>query len=202
MDPTQTDTTTHRRQVDRTRDMKRRVIEATFDVLVESGYAELTIGRVAKQAGVSNGAPLHHFGSRDAMLEAAARAAANNIVRQTISAIRRSRDADDPLEEVILILWREVCSARDGRILAELIDYSRHAPRLKEVMKRLWTRQYRLISRMGQRQKHGYTRSIPPARLILLAQWMMRGMALDVHLGAPAELFESYIRTWVRGLKT
>ncbi|MGV8873848.1 MAG: TetR/AcrR family transcriptional regulator [Rhodococcus sp. (in: high G+C Gram-positive bacteria)] len=51
--------------------VRRRVVEATVECLVEHGYAGTTTQRVQVQAGVSRGALLHHFPSKPAMFLAA-----------------------------------------------------------------------------------------------------------------------------------
>ena len=53
-----------RKQVDRTRESRQRLREATIAVLVERGYAGLTTKEVAARAGVSNGALMHHYASK------------------------------------------------------------------------------------------------------------------------------------------
>lgn len=44
------------------------IIEATIDVLVEEGYADLTTRRVAERVGLAQSTLMHHFPSRDELL--------------------------------------------------------------------------------------------------------------------------------------
>ena len=55
---------TRRRQIDRTREAKQRLRDATIAVLVDRGYAGLTTKEVVGRAGVSNGALMHHYASK------------------------------------------------------------------------------------------------------------------------------------------
>jgi AcrR family transcriptional regulator len=48
-------------QEERTRAMRQRLMEATFELLVEKGYGGTTTTLVSERAGVSRGAQLHHF---------------------------------------------------------------------------------------------------------------------------------------------
>ena len=63
--------TTRTTQGERTRAMRRRLMEATVDSLVELGWAGTTTTVVSRRAGVSRGAQLHHFPSKQALVVAA-----------------------------------------------------------------------------------------------------------------------------------
>ena len=54
-----------RTQEERRTETRRKLVEAAIRVTQESGYANLTISKVAEHAGLTNGAMQHHFGSRD-----------------------------------------------------------------------------------------------------------------------------------------
>lgn len=56
------------RQVDRTRAMRYRLMEATIESLVEYGWSGTTTIGVSKRAGVSRGAQLHHFPNKQALV--------------------------------------------------------------------------------------------------------------------------------------
>ncbi|WP_232677331.1 TetR/AcrR family transcriptional regulator [Nocardioides sp. R-C-SC26] len=58
-------------QEERTRLMRARLLEATVELLVERGFAGTTTTLVSERAGVSRGAQLHHFPSKNALVLAA-----------------------------------------------------------------------------------------------------------------------------------
>lgn len=58
-------------QGERTRAMRLRLMEATVESLVELGWAGTTTTVVSRRAGVSRGAQLHHFPSKQALVVAA-----------------------------------------------------------------------------------------------------------------------------------
>jgi len=58
-------------QEERTRLMRARLLEATVDCLVERGFAGTSTTLVSERAGVSRGAQLHHFPTKDALVVAA-----------------------------------------------------------------------------------------------------------------------------------
>src|SRR3954449_6379314 len=61
-----------RSQAERSATTREALLDATLQCLVENGYANTTTARVAERAGLSRGAHLHHFQTRDTLLAAAA----------------------------------------------------------------------------------------------------------------------------------
>ena len=60
-----------RTQHERTREARERLLQATIDVLMHSGYVGLTTKDVATRAGFSNGALVHHYGTKAELVIAA-----------------------------------------------------------------------------------------------------------------------------------
>ena len=60
-------------QEERTRAMRARLLEATVELLVERGYAGTSTTLVSERAGVSRGAQLHHFPTKQDLVVAAVR---------------------------------------------------------------------------------------------------------------------------------
>ena len=58
-------------QEERTRAMRQRLLEATVDCLVEHGWSGTSTTLVSQRAGVSRGAQLHHFPTKNALVVAA-----------------------------------------------------------------------------------------------------------------------------------
>jgi len=58
-------------QADRTRAMRMRLLEATVELVVERGFAGTTTTLVSERAGVSRGAQLHHFPTKNDLVAAA-----------------------------------------------------------------------------------------------------------------------------------
>ena len=64
-------TTTRVPQEERTRVMRQRLLEATVECLVEHGFAGTSTTVVSERAGVSRGAQLHHFPTKNDLVFAA-----------------------------------------------------------------------------------------------------------------------------------
>ncbi len=194
--PTNPPVTERRTQAERSEAMQQKLIAATLDCLVSEGYMGLTIAKITAQAGVSRGAPLHHFSTKDALVEAAARELVSRLSRKLVGAFSRSQQAADPVEAFLFAVWEDIFTAQEGVMLAELTYASRREPELEAIVKRLWTRIYLVVGRVAARYVRSSRPDIPPERVLFLTQWLMRGMAQDVPLGAPPELFRAYLRLW------
>jgi AcrR family transcriptional regulator len=95
-----------RSQAQRTAEMRIRLLDATVDCLVKYGYAGTTTPRIAEMAGVTRGAQVHHFGSREDLMLAAVEHLA---LRRMASAVPKFGDgvtkADDPVGALLDIAW-------------------------------------------------------------------------------------------------
>ncbi|MHB8329295.1 MAG: TetR/AcrR family transcriptional regulator [Acidimicrobiales bacterium] len=66
-----TEAAMRRTQAERTATMRARLLDATVACLVDVGYAGTTTTEVARRAGVSRGAQVHHFPTKQALVLAA-----------------------------------------------------------------------------------------------------------------------------------
>lgn len=186
--------------------MKQRLIEATLDALVDVGYAELTFAHVVERAGVSRGAPLHHFASKAALVEAAAEALIRELSDHVVRIWQVAEASPDPIKAFCLTLWRELYNGRQGAMLAELSHASRHSVELAVIVSRLWTKAYQVLTEMPRSGTlatgEAGALAVPIGRMMMMSTWFMRGMAEDAHLGASEGLFEAYLDSWIGMLRT
>jgi AcrR family transcriptional regulator len=119
-------------QEERTRAMRARLLEATVELLVEKGYAGTSTTLVSERAGVSRGAQLHHFPTKQDLVVAAVRhvtevrgaelaAAAENLPgsRRTRAVLQVLGDHfTSPVFTAALELW--VAARTDPALLAEV----------------------------------------------------------------------------------
>jgi len=99
------DTTVRRTQAERTAAMRARLLDATVECLVELGYAGTTTTEVARRAGVSRGAQLHHFPTKQLLVLAAI----EHVQRLRQEEVRAAFAAMEPeqrtLSAAIDLLW-------------------------------------------------------------------------------------------------
>jgi AcrR family transcriptional regulator len=113
--------------------MRLRLLEATVDCLVTYGYAGTTTHRVAELAGVTRGAQIHHFKSKEDLVVAAIEHLAQQRAHAAIRELGRIQGSPEPgalldfiweahrgpLFVATLELW---VASRTDRVLAQQIQ--------------------------------------------------------------------------------
>lgn len=88
-----------RTQAQRSEETRGRLMQATIDLLIERGYARLTTADIAKRAGVSNGARVHHFRTKEQLVVAANRELYDNAVSLGTARSRSARHSRHPIKD-------------------------------------------------------------------------------------------------------
>lgn len=85
------------------------MIEAALELVAESEADDVTLRAVARRAGVSAGAPYHHFPDKDALLAAVARDGFESLARIQLEIAGGGGSAPDRLERLatayVLFAW-------------------------------------------------------------------------------------------------
>jgi AcrR family transcriptional regulator len=134
--------TVRRSQASRSAATREALLDAAIDCLIEEGYAHTTTSRVAERAGVSRGAHLHHFQTRNALVAAAVAQLARRRHEELLAAGealpagpgRTLAGLDliwahyaSPLFQAALDVWTDARS--DGDMRAHLIEIERELDR-------------------------------------------------------------------------
>ena len=85
--------------------MRTRLLDATIECLVTYGYAGTTTPRVAERAGVTRGAQIHHFRSKEDLVVAAIEHLAQQRVQAAMHEFGRVEASSDPVSTVLDFLW-------------------------------------------------------------------------------------------------
>lgn len=96
---------TRRTQAQRSNKTKAALLDATLDLLVESGYKATTTTAVAHRAEVSLGALLHHFPTKTDLLSAAIGHAFERRTAEYRRAMAEVDAAEDKLDATLDLLW-------------------------------------------------------------------------------------------------
>lgn len=105
------DTTRRRSQEERSAQTRTRLLDATIDCLLQYGYAGTTTPRIAELAGVTRGAQVHHFGSKDDLMLAALQHLTAKRISVEVSRFSMDFDSADGLIDAILELLWDIHSA-------------------------------------------------------------------------------------------
>lgn len=168
---------TRRSQAERSAATRQALLDATIVCLTEDGYANTTTDRVAKRAGVSRGAHLHHFQTRQALVAAAMEHLAERRGEHMLAAAAELPEGRERLERSLDLLWSSYASPLYQAAL-DLWTHARTDPELRErlaLVERDLDRQTLRLSRTlfgDLAERDGFD------RLLEMATATMRGLAL------------------------
>lgn len=185
-----------RTQAERSDAMRNRLIEATLDCLKIEGYSGATVGKIAGRAQVSHGAPMHHFVSKAALIAAAAETLIRRVYVQLGHAIVQAGTGEGRLDDMVFAVWRSVFSRRDYVVMLELLTASRHDEELASIMHTLWSAAYGTISAAAEHYFEPIKEGTNVRQIMILTQWLMRGMTQDIHLVKDEQIFERFLKVW------
>ncbi|WP_370509530.1 TetR/AcrR family transcriptional regulator [Mycobacterium sp. SA01] len=94
-----------RTQLQRTAAMRSRLLEATVECLVSYGYSGTSTYRIAAIAGVTRGAQVHHFRSKELLVVTAVEHLAEQRIQAVTRRHGRLRDGSDIATSVLELLW-------------------------------------------------------------------------------------------------
>ena len=97
---------TRRTQEERSTAMRERLLDATVACLVDYGYSGTTVTRIAERAGVTRGAQVHHFRTKEDLVVAAIRHLAEQLAAQVIVEAPRLARSADPVDATLDMLWK------------------------------------------------------------------------------------------------
>jgi len=176
--PTTTDQTAPRRsQAERSASTREALLDATIACLVEDGYASTTTSRVAQRAGLSRGAHLHHFQTRQALLAAAMEHLAERRGEQLLAAAQKLPEGPERLAGSLDLLWSTYASPLYQAAL-DLWTHARTDPELRERLAPVERALDRQTLRLSPTLFGGLAEAPGFDGLLEMAAATMRGLAL------------------------
>jgi AcrR family transcriptional regulator len=172
-----TATSTRRSQAARSASTRQALLDATIACLVEDGYANTTTSRVAERAGVSRGAHLHHFQTRQALLVAAMEHLAERRGEHLLAAAETLPEGRKRIGAGLDLLW----SGYAGPLYQAALDLWTHArtdPDLRERLVAVERRLDRETAHVSRRLFGELSERPGFERLLEMATATMRGLAL------------------------
>lgn len=170
---------TRRTQQDRTADARSQLLNAAIDVLMERGYGGLTTREVARRAGFSNGALIHHYRTKADLVVAATTYAFEQAMEPSRRVAATIDSANEPIKAFVEDIW-QVYFDWTFTIMAEVLVVARTDPALMARVQPIM-RQTRM-SIIGIWKSAFARAGLPEERcdmLITLTLLIVRGMAVD-----------------------
>jgi AcrR family transcriptional regulator len=187
-----------RKQEDRTREAKEKLLTATIDVFMRSGYSGLTTKEVARTAGLSNGALMHHYANKAELVVAATAAIYDEAIVRGQRVARSAEAGRKPIEgfiadclsvyfdwPFIAALEAIVAARTDPELMARILPVMDN---YRQSTNALWLEVFR---EAGLTPKE--------ARLVLnLTLNMIRGMAVNRMWQQDESHYRAYLKDWVK----
>ncbi|HSE91798.1 MAG TPA: TetR family transcriptional regulator C-terminal domain-containing protein [Methylomirabilota bacterium] len=162
---------------------REQIVRATIRCLARSGYAGLTMKKVSREAGVSQGILHYYFPGKRAILVAALEAVMADIDRRVAAA--QARSGRDPRARLRALVRTSLGTAVDARevwvVFVEFWGETMHDRRLREVNAALYARMRRLIGRLvAEGVRAGHWRRVDPATAGAVILGLLDGVALQL----------------------
>ncbi len=93
---------------------RERILEGCLEVLKESGFAGLTIAKVAEASGESKALVSYHFGSKAGLVAAAGRELGQEITREVLNGLEGAKTIEEIVAGAAGALWQLI--ERDERL--------------------------------------------------------------------------------------
>jgi AcrR family transcriptional regulator len=165
------------------RDLRNALVAAALEALPEVGAAGLSLRDIARRAGVSPGAPYHHFRDKDALLAVVAGECAQHLLEALEAAVAEAGDDQRRRFQLTGISFIRFAVMHPGHFRAmELPGMLARMP--KEVRRRFDAFYSEEGRRMREAQRQGIIAPIPFDRLILAATSLVHGLAHMIINGA------------------
>lgn len=192
-----------RTQEERSAETQRRLIEATLDALHENGYARVTTSEIAERAGVSRGALLHHYATKEELVTVSVEKQLQDSTAEIRSWLARVRSGDLKLDDFLDHLW-EMYSGRLLFITLEHITEARHNQPLRESLVPVVREFHMALDATWREFFHGTPLSRDEVETVLNATTcLFRGMGVQTVLRQDGPYYEGLLAHWkahVRGL--
>ncbi len=186
-----------RRQADRSRETRRKLMEATVECLVERGWAGTTTTVVAERAGVSRGAQLHHFRTRGELVAAAV----EHLGAESVLDLKeRARQVNGSTVAVVELIADFYASDLFTAAL-ELWVAARTDPELRTVVVPLEVRLGRETHRLAVELLNADETKPGVRESVQLTLDLVRGLALANQLTDDGKRRSRVVRHWARMLE-
>src|ERR1700756_1580754 len=190
-----------RTQAERTAEPRLRILKAAANLIRRRGYARFRTAEVAAEAGLSRGAQLHHFPTKDSLVVATLEYVfeqAQILSRRRASAVNRPRDLIEAViadarefffsEHFMVAIDIVLSTSTDQAVRKQILDISRKARRPVETA---WTE---ALAASG----------VPPAvsaDIVALTLSLVRGMALRTLWDNDPKWFDRLFELWRQMIK-
>jgi AcrR family transcriptional regulator len=162
---------------------REQIVRATIRCLAREGYTRLTMKKVAREAGVSQGILHYYFTDKRAMLAATLEAVTRDLDRRVAAAQSRTgRDSRARLRALVRACLEVAVSRPEFWVVfVELWGEMLHDRRLRDINTAVYSRTRRLIGRLiAEGVRAGRFRAVDPRRASAVVLGLIDGLSLQL----------------------
>ncbi len=183
--------------------MRKRLIDATLHCLMNDGYAGTTVSSIVRRAGVSRGAHLHHFPTKNALILESTEFLMRRAYRVLGEMLLAIAEDENRVTAVVDGAWKAVYGTPQFGAYFELISAARHDSELARAMQTLSERTMRTIDGAIAHYFEKRGESVEtPRDLFVLTHWLMSGLAAGERASVTAADSKHYLAVWARLIAT
>ena len=186
-----------RTQEERSTETKKRLLEATIDCLNELGFNKTGTVEIARRAGVSRGALVHHFPSKHDLIVATAEYHWNRITEEVRNLAMTMHGGQLSLDAFIDGIWNKVFLIRGSSATIEMIIAARTDSKLRRELVPMVNRLYSNYDEIWSQFFHNS--GVSPERIEMLFDLtieLLRGMTLQRVLKDEPEYYQKFLDSW------
>lgn len=192
-----------RTQSERSDAMRQRLIDATVKSLMADGFAGTTVSSIVRRAGVSRGAHVHHFPTKNALILEATEHLMRRAYRILGEMLLAIAEDEDRVQAVVDGAWQAIYGTRMFNAYFELMIAAQRDPELADSLRALSERTLRTIDgaighyfdRRGESAEH-------PRDMFVLLHWTLCGLSAGRHAAVSAADTKHYLGVWARLMAT
>lgn len=197
-------TAKRRTQAERSTKTRNDLLEAAREVIGERGYANTTTAATAERAGVSRGAQLHHYATKqDLLLSVIDYIHADVETKVEKISERIDGSPDEDIRKFICELWNQVFAEENFNPNIELVTAARTNPELSDRLKKRWIKLAKTYDTVwsGAIERSGHN-SPQAENLLALTLNFLRGMAVQrIAMGNDRAYFKAQLDQWTHIVK-
>lgn len=187
-----------RTQEDRSREARGKILAATIDVLMQRGYGGLTTKEVAKHAGISNGALMHHYATKAELVVAATAEVYEEWSRRGQRIAKSAKAMESPVEgfiDVCLSVYFDwpfitaleviMVARTDEELMAKVLPVMEQ---YRATTNQLWLQVFRKAGMSAAEAKS----------VLNLTLNIVRGMAVNRLWQKDEKSYRLYLKDWIK----
>jgi AcrR family transcriptional regulator len=183
--------------------MRRRLIDATLETLVRDGYQGTTVSSIVRRAGVSRGAHVHHFPSKNALILEATEDLMRRAYKVLGGMLLAIAENENRIQAVVDGAWKAVYGTQPFAAYFELITAARHDAELARAMQTLSERTLKTVDGAIHHYFERRSEASEDLRdLFVLTHWLMSGISAGERASVSAADSKRFLALWARLLAT